>query len=271
MKTKKSYLLICLLTIILMLSGCARTDETIDVNYWRYKLKKPSSGNLLDSTQNITQGATNKGADATEDLYNMLGGKVTENNGGLFSDLADSFTNQIKLWGQEGLDTAITNDQSAANTQSKEETSVLQTTIVEDAKNAPNGRIQVTLDRVVDGDTFLVIYKDALLRVRLIGINTPESVHSDDTKNTPEGVAASDFVKELLSDVSIIWLEFDQDTEDDYGRTLAYAWLNETGKDIEADLINGIILKSGHAETMTIEPNIKYVEQLAAVYPTNKQ
>ena len=66
MKSKKSYTLISLLMVILMLCGCARTDETIDVNYWRYKLKKPSSSSLLENAQNATQNAINKGADATE-------------------------------------------------------------------------------------------------------------------------------------------------------------------------------------------------------------
>ena len=265
MKSKKSYTLISLLMVILMLCGCARTDETIDVNYWRYKLKKPSSSSLLENAQNATQNAINKGADATEDLYDMVGGKIAKENGDFFANLAGSFADQIKQWGQEGFDNANERGDILDQTSSKDEVSVTETTIVADAAASLNGRIEVTLDRVVDGDTFMVIYKGSLLRVRLIGINTPESVHTDASQNTPEGKEASNYVKELLKDVTTLWLEFDQDPEDDYGRTLAYAWLNEAGTNIESDLLNGVILKSGHAEIMNIEPNSKYANDLANI------
>jgi len=47
---------------------------------------------------------------------------------------------------------------------------------------------EVTLKRVVDGDTIIVLNKNKEeLRVRLIGIDTPESVHADADKNTVEG------------------------------------------------------------------------------------
>ena len=265
MKSKKSYTLISLLMVILMLCGCARTDETIDVNYWRAKLKKTSSSSLLENAQNVTQDALNKGADATEDLYNMVGGNFAKENGDFFSNLAGSFANQIKQWGQEGIDSANKKEDILSQQSKKDEVSVTQTTIVADATAKPNGRIEVTLDRVVDGDTVMVVYKESLLRVRLIGINTPESVHEDQSKNTPEGVEASNYVKELLKNISKLWLEFDKDQEDDYGCTLAYVWLNESGTNVETDLLNGVILKSGHAEVMTIEPNSKYANALADI------
>ena len=59
--------------------------------------------------------------------------------------------------------------------------------------------IECDLERVVDGDTIIVHDPDGnRLRVRLTGINAPESVHEDESKNTEEGRQASAFMKELL-------------------------------------------------------------------------
>ena len=65
-----------------------------------------------------------------------------------------------------------------------------------------NSNIQletVTLKRVVDGDTIIVTNQAGSdLRVRMIGIDTPESVHPDENKNTAEGQLASEYTKEQL-------------------------------------------------------------------------
>ena len=68
-----------------------------------------------------------------------------------------------------------------------------------------------------------------------------------------------------MKDTECLWLEFDEDPQDDYGRALAYVWLNEEGTNIEQDLLNGVIIKSGHGELMTIEPNTKYYAELAGI------
>lgn len=53
---------------------------------------------------------------------------------------------------------------------------------------APAGDLEVaTVERVVDGDTLKVDLNGSQERVRLIGVNAPESVHPDKTKNTQEG------------------------------------------------------------------------------------
>ena len=71
--------------------------------------------------------------------------------------------------------------------------------------------IECDLERVVDGDTIIVHDPDGnRLRVRLTGINAPESVHEDESKNTEEGRQASAFMKELLEDVDVVYLEYDE-------------------------------------------------------------
>lgn len=126
-------------------------------------------------------------------------------------------------------------------------------------------REQVGLVRVVDGDTLIVDYQGEQTRVRLIGINAPESVHEDASKNTQEGRAASDFLKEYLADVEYVWLEFDVEPKDQYERALAYVWMNGDGVDVGEDMLNGIIVKKGYAEARSYKPNVKYQDELEEV------
>lgn len=82
----------------------------------------------------------------------------------------------------------------------------------------------LTVDRVVDGDTIKVTVDRDQVSVRLIGINTPETVKPDSPVEC-FGPEASDFAKAMLEGESIV-LEFD-DTQgyyDQYDRLLAYVW-----------------------------------------------
>lgn len=124
----------------------------------------------------------------------------------------------------------------------------------------------VDLVRVVDGDTIIVLKDGQETRVRLIGINTPESVAPEgySTSNTQEGILASEYTKELLSDVSVVYLEKDVSETDKYGRLLRYVWLEEPNPDasifseIETKMLNGILLSSGVAEEKAYPPDTKY-------------
>ena len=76
------------------------------------------------------------------------------------------------------------------------------------------------VDRVVDGDTLIVYIDGVRTRVRLIGINTPESVAPEEERNTEEGVIASDYVKTLMEDADYeVWLKYDNERYDQYDRT----------------------------------------------------
>jgi micrococcal nuclease len=87
----------------------------------------------------------------------------------------------------------------------------------------------VEVTRVVDGDTLHVRLDGDDVTVRMIGMNTPETVK----ENTPVecyGPEASDYAKKTLSGQTVT-LEFDesQGRTDQYGRTLAYIWLEVPG------------------------------------------
>lgn len=105
---------------------------------------------------------------------------------------------------------------------------------------------------VRDGDTFEIDYYGKNEAVRLIGIDTPESVHADESRNTEEGKIASDFTKELLKDAYVA-LEFDVEERDQYGRLLAYAY-------VDGEMLNKILLVEGYAQVATYPPNVKYVD-----------
>ena len=112
--------------------------------------------------------------------------------------------------------------------------------------------------RVVDGDTIIVDIDGAETRVRIIGIDTPESVHPDDTLNSERGKVASDYTSALLTGKQV-YLEYGEEKTDKYGRTLAYVFLSDKTM-IEAEL-----LKNGMAEVMTIEPNSKYASYFECI------
>lgn len=119
----------------------------------------------------------------------------------------------------------------------------------------PYGRYKVT--RVVDGDTIIVDFNGTEERVRLIGIDTPESVHPDKSKNVAEGQVASRFTKEKLEGQEVA-LEFDTQERDHYGRLLAYIWFG-------GEMFNKILLREGYAQVATYPPNVRYVEEFTEI------
>lgn len=115
------------------------------------------------------------------------------------------------------------------------------------------------VERVVDGDTLIVDIDGERTRVRLIGINTPESVAEDESRNTEEGVVASDFVKELMDEAGYeVWLEYDNERYDQYDRTLAYVYIDYEG---EVVMLERIILEEGLAEAVVYGTNDRYYEE----------
>lgn len=116
---------------------------------------------------------------------------------------------------------------------------------------------------VVDGDTIDVMIDGVVTRIRIAQINTPESVAPEEytektgKENTDNGKIASDYAKEMLSD-KIVYYEFCEEDTDEYGRKLAYIYLDKYA----ATMYEAEILKEGYAELVSIKPNTKYTEYL---------
>ncbi len=115
-----------------------------------------------------------------------------------------------------------------------------------------------TVVKVIDGDTFVVDINNKQTTIRLIGVDTPESVHSDESKNTQEGFVASDYTKTLLLNETV-YLEYDVTKTDIYGRTLAYAYLSN------GEMVQDILLEKGMARVMTVQPNSKYADRFLKI------
>ena len=100
---------------------------------------------------------------------------------------------------------------------------------------------------VVDGDTVTVRRGGAAVTVRLLGIDTPETVDPDEPVQC-FGPQAAARAAELLTGQQV-WLEPDpsQDPADRYGRELAYVWL--TGD----ELLNLTLIAEGYAREYTFD------------------
>lgn len=110
----------------------------------------------------------------------------------------------------------------------------------------------VTVTRVIDGDTIVVDLNGNEERVRLIGVDTPETVHPE-LGEQPFGREASNYTKSRLEGKEIR-LEFDVQERDQYGRLLAYIWVGN-------EHFNATLLKEGYAVLSTWPPNVKYVDE----------
>ena len=129
-----------------------------------------------------------------------------------------------------------------------------------------------TVEYVIDGDTFIVSIDGYSTKIRLIGVDTPESVASDaylqssGKENTVEGKEASNFTTDLITGKTV-YLEYDTDKTDKYGRTLAYVYLDES----KETMLQDVLLEKGLACTMTIKPNTKYAAHFAKIEAQAKE
>jgi len=109
---------------------------------------------------------------------------------------------------------------------------------------------QATVISVSDGDTVVLSVNSKRERVRLIGIDTPEShdnrrarkqserTHQDIQMILEQGRAAAQFAQKLLPRGSAVRIEYDSERRDHYGRLLAYLWLTD------GDMANETIIRS---------------------------
>jgi len=121
---------------------------------------------------------------------------------------------------------------------------------------APPGT--ATVARVVDGDTIRVRIEGREERVRLVGIDTPESVKP----GTPVqcfALAASARTKALLPKGSAVRLVRDVEERDRYGRLLAYVY--RARDDL---FVNLALAREGYAVVLTVPPNVAHADEFVA-------
>jgi micrococcal nuclease len=114
---------------------------------------------------------------------------------------------------------------------------------------------EAVVQRVVDGDTIVVSIGGRDERVRLIGVDTPESVDP----RTPVqcfGKEASAFTAQLLPPGTVVRLERDVEPRDRFDRLLAYVYRVSDGL-----FVNFELARAGYAQVLTIPPNVAYAEE----------
>ena len=174
-----------------------------------------------------------------------------------------------------------------------EESKVVKTEETRVVKN----RVEAKVIRVVDGDTIVVaipkvifndneaVLKDLRFNVRLIGVDTPESkenrrarIQAKENKTTVRvivylGKKAKEFTLEQLligkkgrkKIYRNVYLEFDKEPQDHYGRLLAYVWLPD------GRMLNKLLICEGYAFPLTVKPNNKYEKEFLECYKKAKK
>ena len=109
--------------------------------------------------------------------------------------------------------------------------------------------VLVKIAHVIDGDTVDIDINGRTERVRLIGVNTPETKHP--TKPIEcFGPEASAYLTQLLPKGTTVRIERDVEARDQYGRMLLYLYLGSNDLFINLDLV-----ARGYGTPMSIEPN----------------
>jgi len=131
---------------------------------------------------------------------------------------------------------------------------------------------KAVVKRISDGDTIIVNINGAKVKVRLIGIDTPEKSGNSKATRTSKrsgkdvesiisnGKQAAAFLKSILHKGDTVVIEYDIDRLDKYGRTLAYVYLSD------GRMLNDVIISSGYASPLTIPPNVKYKDLFLKSY-----
>jgi micrococcal nuclease len=121
---------------------------------------------------------------------------------------------------------------------------------------------EVRVVRVVDGDTLVVAgdggpVVDGETRVRLLLVDTPE-VDGPDVTEECLGPEASDFAADLVPEGSTLRLALDTEPQDEFGRTLAYAWTED------GTFVNETIVRNGYGYAALVAPNDRHIGVLLA-------
>ena len=120
----------------------------------------------------------------------------------------------------------------------------------------PHGAFAATVERVVDGDTFVARRDGRRLRVRLIGVDAPESVRPGAPVDC-YGPEAARLLRDLLPrGVALRAAYQGEPRQDRFGRELWDVWLGD-GRFLQAELV-----RAGAAGPHPYPPQTRYADLL---------
>jgi micrococcal nuclease len=161
----------------------------------------------------------------------------------VFFLLTNLFNQELNLDFTKSLNIQTGNAKNNENTELKKISEKLET-----------GKVK----KVIDGDT---IEMENGIRIRLLNIDTPESVKP----NTPVmcyALEAKTKLNELILNREI-YLTFDKNKQDRYGRELRFVYINQLdaiNNNVD-ESVNAFMIKAGFARAMLYSPNTTYKQQ----------
>ena len=127
-----------------------------------------------------------------------------------------------------------------------------------------NEKINVSLEKCVDGDTAWFIKENEKIKTRFLAIDTPEST----TKVEEYGKEASKYTCSMLTNANIIEIEYDSNSDktDKYNRHLVWVF-------VDGELLQRKIIEEGLAEIAYLYGDYKYTDilNIAQSEAKNKQ
>ncbi|GGG17902.1 thermonuclease family protein [Paenibacillus abyssi] len=118
--------------------------------------------------------------------------------------------------------------------------------------------------KVSDGDTMTILINGKKETIRLLLVDTPESVHPKIPDPQPYAIEASNYAKKMLNNKKVK-IEIDVSERDRYGRLLCYLYIGEK-------MFNELLLEKGYARVAyVIPPNVKYVDRFRAIQKKAQQ
>lgn len=123
-------------------------------------------------------------------------------------------------------------------------------------------KLEVTLDKCVDGDTAWFNLDNERIKTRFLAINTPESTN----KIEAYGKEASNYTCNMLTNAKKIEIEYDNNSDkfDKYDRHLVWVFVDDT-------LLQEKLLEEGLAEIKYIYGDYKYLDEIKKVESTAKK
>lgn len=121
----------------------------------------------------------------------------------------------------------------------------------------PSAAFPATVNYVHDGDTLYLDDGNSELKVRLIGIDTPEL----DSAQRPDagecyGEEARQLLRDFLPEGTHVWATEDREPQDRYGRSLLYVHLED------GTFVNLAMIELGAAEALKVGLNDRYWPEL---------
>ncbi len=161
--------------------------------------------------------------------------------------------------GASDADTDTDADSDTGLTFEEDDARVRALTDLPEGDNPAFPPLLVRIEYVVDGDTFYCtpVGTSDSLKVRMIGMDTPEIAHEDPADCY--GNEAWAYTDAQLTN-RLAWLTYDEDPDDTYGRSLNYII---RGSD-EDGFFNRNLVRRGYATPFTVEPNDAYATQIQA-------